>query len=89
MHCGQTNSLYKFRHCDPCELWFCLKKQVNIKHTTQKHNYMVALQYTNIQLVCSTNKQLKRRAMEYCVNITIDHYISGMWQVHTQCDSHM
>lgn len=25
--------------------------------------------------------------MEYCVNITIDHYMTGMQQVHTQCDS--
>lgn len=25
--------------------------------------------------------------MEYRVNITIDHYMTSMWQVHKQCDS--
>jgi hypothetical protein len=34
MHCGQTNSLYKLRHCALCELWFWLKKKMNIKYAT-------------------------------------------------------
>ena len=47
---------------------------------------MIALQNKNIQLVCSKNEQLIKRAMEYCVNITKDHHRTGMQQVHTQCD---
>jgi hypothetical protein len=35
----------------------------------------------------NTKAQLTKRAMEYCMNITTDHYMMGMWQVHTQCDS--
>lgn len=32
----------------------------------------------HIQLVCSKNKQLIKRAKEYCVNINVDHYMTGM-----------
>jgi len=39
---------------------------------------MVTLQYINIQSVCSKNKQLIKRAMEYCVNVTIHLYMTGM-----------